>query len=124
MREIIVDQNDPANTSDGYHTFRELYAHRVALFILLMRLNPQNAWWSKLHHDGTMFEGGYIIAGLTTPFGQVTYHLQDKYIQYLENTDVPYLDLAPEWDGHTPNDVVDRLLKTVEAIPPYGEIGN
>lgn len=104
--------------SDGYHTFGELYDHRIALFITLCNLLylPHSRgkiagdipWKSKLHHDGTMFDG-WFIAGIGTEKGkQISYHLPIKDWDKLR---VVAYDKAPEWDGHTSVDVVERLLK-------------
>lgn len=108
--------------SDGYHTFGELYDHRIALFIafanylyanLLQVSDDKGAesqlpWKSKLHHDGTMYEG-WFVAGIGKEKGeQISYHLPMKDWEKLE---VDELETAPEWDGHTPADVVERLLK-------------
>jgi hypothetical protein len=70
--KIPVEVN--GNTSDGYHTFNELYEHRIALFIALVLCNPLISWRSKLHDDGTSFEG-WFIAGMHLPTGDITYHL-------------------------------------------------
>lgn len=92
-------------TSDGYHTFNELYEHRHALFRLAC-LN-YDGWKSKLHDDGTMFDG-WFIAGVETPDGQVTYHLP---IALWDSFAVKIYVRAPKWDGHTSSDVVNRLAK-------------
>lgn len=97
---------DVADVSDGYHTFNELYDHRTALFLALAKaLNV--GWRSKLHADGTIFYG-WFIAGLSLPTGEISYHLP----LYMWDT-AHYMhtyDRAPGWDGHTPLDVVERLL--------------
>ena len=97
-------------TSDGYHTFNELYEHRHTLFIILCNLlEPKmygKVWKSRLHSDGTMFDGGWFIAGIETPEGQATYHLP---IKKWDELNVLELDRAPEWDGHTADDVLKRL---------------
>ena len=98
--------------SDGYHTFDELYEHRCLLFILLMQCNPGRSWRSWQHSDGSMFDG-WFIAGMSipTPNGekQVTYHLPVRLAELLYGKSIKVLDKAPEWDGHTPGDVVERL---------------
>ncbi|MCW6664541.1 hypothetical protein NHG32_02480 [Aerococcaceae bacterium NML191219] len=91
--------------SDGYHTFNELYFHRMILFAVICNLNQDKAWKSKLHADGTMFEN-YFIVGVETPQGQFTYHY---HMEHWNHFDVMEVDYAPEWDGHMPKDVV-RLL--------------
>lgn len=94
-------------TSDGYHTFNELYAHRVRLFCVLMHSHKCSAWWSRKHHDGSAWEG-WVIAGIDTPEGSITYHLPESEIENLpEGTE---LSNGKEWDGHTAADVLVRLL--------------
>lgn len=94
--------------SDGYHTFEELYEHRIALFIALMRAHPELSWWSRLHADGTMWEG-WIIAGMHLPTGDITYHMADKYVRDYLDSEITEFGRAPEWDGHTPANVVKRI---------------
>lgn len=93
------------NTSDGYHTFDELYHHRMILFSVICNQNADKAWKSLLHHDGTMFDN-YFIVGITTPEGDYTYHYHVDNWYYF---DVKELQLAPEWDGHKPEEIT-RLL--------------
>ena len=94
--------------SDGYHTFNELYQHRNLLFLSLARAYAGKAWWSWLHHDGSGFDE-YFVVGLELPQGQITYHLPASMEPLMARTGIPKLDKAPEWDGHSPNDVLDRL---------------
>lgn len=95
---------DKGEISDGYHTFNELYEHRHALFSVIC--NQFHGWKSKKHHDGTMFEGGWFIAGVNTPQGQATYHIP---IRLWDDFKCKELDQAPKWDGHTADDVIDRI---------------
>lgn len=97
------------DTSDGFHTFNELYAHRIALFQALCRHLPEHieCWRSRLHSDGSSFEG-WFIAGINYKKGeQITYHLPDS--EWKECDFMSTLDSAPEWDGHSPGDVVNRI---------------
>lgn len=124
------------NISDWYHTFWELYDHRSVLFIALCRalrhicLEYQDkqysmkwsdfALWmsklakmykSKIHFDWTEIEWRFIIQ-LYTPWfhqKQISYHLPNKYrdkCSFIET-----VEKANEWDWHTSNDVLDRLLE-------------
>lgn len=94
------------DTSDGYHTFNELYDHRAKLFSVIVRCFKDRAWKSKLHHDGTMYEGMFIV-GIETSQGQATYHYDvDPYWGIF---DCEELGRAPEWDGHTPQQAIDRI---------------
>lgn len=92
-------------TSDGFHTFDELYYHRMILFSIICSQNKDNAWKSKLHKDGTMYDN-YFIVGVTTSEGDYTYHYHFDNWNYF---DVRELPTAPDWDGHKPDDIT-RLL--------------
>ena len=102
MREIDGD------TSDGYHTFNELYHHRAVLFSVIVKTFSDKAWKSLRHHDGTMYDGMFIV-GIDTPEGQATYHYDiDPYWDMFECRE---LERAPEWDGHTPAQAIERIGK-------------
>lgn len=93
-------------TSDGYHTFDELYHHRAVLFSIVVRDHAELAWKSKCHHDGTMYDKMFIV-GIETPTGQATYHYDID--PYWEMFNCKELEQAPEWDGHTPADAIARI---------------
>lgn len=101
------------DVSDGFHTFGELYDHRRALTVALAGFMPTRAWRSKKHHpdDNPMFEGGYFIVGMDLPTGQISYHY--KLSHWDDFAGVQELPHAPKYDGHTPQDVVDRLIAWV-----------
>ena len=103
--------------SDEWHTFGDLYYHRMILTLALMRQNKDKAWKSKQHHDGTMFEDSFIC-GIDTPEGQYSYHYD---LEHWELFDVKELDKAPEYDGHKPEDVT-RLL-SLEGEQVAGKLG-
>lgn len=96
---------ETSEISDSYHTFGELYHHRAVLFSVILNQNSEFAWKSRLHDDGTMFDDMFVV-GIETPKGNYTYHYHLKYWDMFRVKD---LDRAPEWDGHTANDV-DRLF--------------
>lgn len=101
----------PNNVSDGHHTFAELYEHRYWLWIKYCELfdvsGDERVWRSKLHSDGTMFDDSFIM-GIGRELGeQVTYHLP---LRLWDETDfAETLDRAPEYDGHTSADALERL---------------
>lgn len=115
-QDTVTLAHEELVVSDGYHTFDELYDHRVALYIALgrkmkrieeMAPSEVSVWRSKLHDDGTMFEGWYIM-GITSPSeGTITYHLPES--SWSETDFADTLERAPKWDGHTPADVLARL---------------
>ena len=95
-------------TSDGYHTFNELYHHRAVLFSVIVKAFTERAWKARQHHDGTMYSGMFIV-GIDTPEGQVSYHYDiDPYWDMFECRE---LERAPEWDGHTPAQAIERIGK-------------
>ncbi len=96
------------DTSDGYHTFDELYYHRMVLFSIICNQNKDLAWKSMKHHDGTMYEN-YFIVGISTTEGDYTYHYDIRDWNYFN---VKELEKAPKWDGHKPSDIT-RLLTLV-----------
>ncbi|AKQ08434.1 hypothetical protein PQE66_gp119 [Bacillus phage PBC2] len=91
--------------SDGYHTFNELYYHRMILFKVICDVYKDKAWKSWKHDDGSMFDHSFIV-GVTTPEGQYTYHYNEEYYDLF---DVKELEFAPPYDGHKPEDIT-RLL--------------
>lgn len=119
------------NTSDGYHTFNELYDFRKLFNALLF-----NEWaWheaqyggtfkpvkSKRHSDGELcFGGGWFIVVAQLPVGQISNHYELKDWDLFQ---IPEVDKAPEWDGHTPQDVLKRLAELAapqQSASPDGE---
>ena len=96
------------DTSDGYHTFNELYHHRAVLFSVIVKAFQEKAWKARLHHDGTMYDGMFIV-GIDTPEGQASYHYDiDPYWHMFECRE---MERAPEWDGHTPAQAIKRIGK-------------
>ncbi len=95
-------------TSDGYHTFNELYHHRAVLFSVIVKAFPDRAWKSRKHHDGSMYDGMFIV-GIETPDGQATYHYDIN--PYWDMFQCKELEYAPEWDGHTPAQAIARIGK-------------
>lgn len=102
----IINTTYISKISDGYHTFEELYFHRMVLFSIICNQNKDKAWKSKLHIDGTMYLD-YFIVGINTIEGQYSYHYHMEYWDYFK--DISEILTAPEWDGHEPKDIT-RLL--------------
>lgn len=110
INNMILDAKETGwstkDVSDEWHTFGELYYHRMILFLTIQLANREKSWKSKLHDDGTMFDDSFIV-GLETPEGQYSYHYDLKYWGLFE--DIKELERAPEFDGHEPSDI-GRLL--------------
>lgn len=105
-------------TSDGYHTFNELYHHRAVLFSVIIKAFPDRAWKARKHHDGSMYDGMFIV-GIETPDGQATYHYDIE--PYWDMFNCKELEYAPEWDGHTPDEAIRRIgnLKLVQDVQAH-----
>lgn len=116
---VVIKVNSYSQVSDGYHTIEELYDHRVTLFITLCRVcsdiggtggDPMtyDIWRSKTHGDGKPAYDGWFIMGIGKERGkQISYHL--PLSRWDETNFAETLDKAPEWDGHTSYDVLERL---------------
>lgn len=115
-KTMVTEVASLADVSDGYHTIAELYEHRITLYIALCHCrqdalniegNVGDVWRSKLHSDGTSFEGWFILGIGKEQGQQITYHL--PLSRWDETNFAKTLDRAPEWDGHTSADVLERL---------------
>lgn len=112
---------------DGHHTMDDLYEHRHRLFLALVKIYDNyitplqctvKCWKAKKHDDGSEYEGWFLL-GMTVVKPQfdmsqkperydISYHLPMKYWHLAK---VMELEKAPPYDGYTPQDVLDRLLR-------------
>ena len=118
------------NTSDGYHTFKELYefrkAYNVALFNDWAKQQIRNPRWASednqpvnlpkydvhkswKHHNGELcFGGGWFIVVAVLPKGQISNHYKAEDWDLFK---IPAIEKAKyEFDGHTSEDVITRLI--------------
>ncbi len=112
MREYLLSHEDIGNISDGYHTFNELYAFRLAFNAALFnewaaqgKYNVHKSW---KHNDGEeCFGGGWFIVVAELPTGQISNHYKEEYWGMFK---IPATETALlPFDGHTGEDVLDRL---------------
>jgi hypothetical protein len=113
---VRLKEGITGETSDGYHTFNELYEYRM-----LYNAHAAHGWLaagipvvkSWRHSDGEKcFGGGWFIVSAHLPTGQVSNHYEAGYWDMFQ---VPEVDLPPEYDGHTPKDAAVRLRKALAA---------
>jgi hypothetical protein len=116
----IREEKINENTSDGYHTFKELYEFRLlynaGLFNDLARNPRYKVHKSKKHHDGEDCSGGgWFIVMATLPTGQISnhYELKDWDLFHCHEQKV-----ADTWDGHTSQDVAKRLREWLTPHNP------
>lgn len=114
----LLPETGIGDMSDGYHTFNELYHHRAILFSVICKMLPDKAWKAKKHHDGTMYDGMFIV-GIDTPEGQATYHYDLE--PYWDVFHVKELEVAPVWDGHSPDDAISRIGNLDASVQKHGQ---
>lgn len=106
---IKKEQVDTNKISDGYHTFGELYEHRITLFIALCRIvqdcTLKYVWRYQTDKD-------WFLLGIDKAEGhQITYHLPMSKWKETEFACTLTEKEKPQFDGHTSQDVLDRLNK-------------
>lgn len=117
-KRVIEENKITENTSDGYHTFKELYefrkAYNIAFFNEVAEFHKSRTsirydiHKSKRHSDGQeCFGGGWFIVVAELPTGQISNHYEMKDWDLF---DIPEKERANTFDGHTPNDVLTRLI--------------
>jgi len=107
------------NTSDGYHTFNDLYEFRKAYNAALFnewaaggKCSVHKSW--RHHNNELCFGGGWFIVVAVLPQGQISNHYEAKDWDLFA---VPEVErVLFEFDGHTGADVVERL-KTYTTPP-------
>jgi len=114
------------DTSDGYHTFKELYEFRKVYNAVLfnewgkiyngkfeegiMDFKPKyDVHKSWKHNDGELcFGGGWFIVLAMLPSGQISNHYKAGDWDLFK---IPEVEKAKyPFDGHTSEDVIERLL--------------
>lgn len=102
------EPQDKGKTSDGYHTFNELYYYRMLYNAAFFNLLPKE--WvhkSKRHHTGEeCFGGGWFIVLANLPTGQISNHYELKYWDLFT---IPEKEFADKWNGHTPQEAAESL---------------
>ncbi len=112
--------------SDGYHTFDELYEHRITLYIALCKAKQrrlydggiknhlpvkiwadQLVWRSKLQSDGSNYKGWFILGIERAKGKQITFHIPLK--RWKETNFAQTLIKAPKFDGQTSQVVLERI---------------
>lgn len=107
-----LNEDEWENLDDGYHTFKELYKYRKLYNAAFFNLLPKDiVLKSKKHSDGEeCFGGGWFIVQAELPTGQISNHYEMKDWELFK---IPEKERANEWDGHTPEDVANRIEKYI-----------
>jgi hypothetical protein len=113
IREEALSHADDS-TSDGYHTFGELYQYRMlynAWAVRAWTLMGYKVVKSHKHSNGEeCFGGKNFVVHAELPTGQVTNHYGNEYWDLF---DCPAVEAEPEYDGHTPRIVAERLEQSL-----------
>lgn len=113
---VVSSARAVAVEADEHHTMRELYRYRMLYNALACK------WFTDFgksvkswkHHDGEpCFGGGWFIVCLLTPDGWVSNHYKAEHWDLF---DAPEAELAPVWDGHTPDVAAQRLHSMLETL--------
>ena len=137
VQELVNSLGDlKGSVSDGFHTFDEIYNFRklynALLFnewamqiktetafskdasgrtkqIVVAKSNKYDVHKSIRHHNGELcFGGGWFVVIAILPSGQITNHYEMKDFDLFK---IPEVEKAKyEFDGHTSQDVVERML--------------
>jgi len=117
--ELIEKQIESGELSDGYHSFNELYEFRklynACLFNEWYEQGKYNVHKSLRHFDGEeCFGGGWFIVVAMLPTGQISNHykVKDWDLFKCKKTERALF----EFDGHTTEDVRDRLFREALKI--------
>lgn len=116
MDKITIEISDLSKVSDGYHTIAELYDHRCLLFINLVLLHLKNdgcAYWVEEHYEGWDLLLMKETESATPPYKhyQISYHVPIKYRNLYRKRVSQVEPDSHHFDGHTSQDVLDRLVK-------------
>ena len=129
-RTALIFEGEDIEVRDEYHSMHELYQHRMALNIALFNMIERVSHWdsaaetlfdndykvvkSKMHSDGTMFDGYFIVMLIVVKHEngeyrkeQISYHYKMKHWDKFQ---IPEVERTPPYDGHSAKDVLERLM--------------
>jgi DNA-binding CsgD family transcriptional regulator len=115
------------STSDGFHTFNELYDYRLlynaALFNEWASRGVYDTHKSLRHATGEeCFDGGWFVVMSELPTGQISNHYKIEYWDYFS---ISVRRFPNEWDGHTSAEAAERLRAFIapSTFAPSGMLG-
>ena len=121
LGKLLMQETE--RVSDGYHTFSELYVFRKVYNALLF-----NEWYKQgkyqvhkswKHYDGEKCfnSDDWFIVSAMLPTGQISNHYkkEDWALFQIEETHKALF----EFDGHTSEDVLERMIKLIKDEKQY-----
>lgn len=110
LYEENIELKDQAHTIDELYEFRLIY--NALLFNLWEETGKYEVYKSKRHDDGELcFDGDYFIVVAMLPKGQISNHYPMDKWEYFKIPE--YEKVKDEFDGHTSQDVLDRLRDVI-----------
>lgn len=116
--------------SDGYHTFDDLYNHRMILTAAVCTLlKLENNWertsetsligrcyrsWQHHPDDAPIFDGMFIVVIELPRVGQISYHYNAEHWDKFSMCET--VQHAPKWDGHTAEDTITRIEDFIRML--------
>lgn len=123
----LLDERTTPKTSDGWHTFEELYNYRAVYnaglvnLIVWYKKYSRNSKFdgidvikSKKHFGGEKcYDGQYFVVMIKTPIGQISNHYK---LEYWDMFNCRVAKQGWKWDGHTMKESLERLKKLYKYI--------
>jgi hypothetical protein len=118
--QLAVGKSGLKAAEVDYHTPHELYEHRYHLYRALVFSSPYRlrSWRARLHADGTSFKDSFIVGinlmdrARPGTRNDITYHLPNSWWDSFNG--LTTYDMAPEYDGASPQEGLRRLEAFVE----------
>lgn len=111
LREEVGGLKVTENTSDGYHTFKELYEHRILLYLTALRGGAFKAQYVVEDHYP---EWDLIVSFTPGNYQQISYHVPTKYRPLYEHMDRQTKESQEKaFDGHDSKLVAHRIEMTL-----------
>lgn len=121
---LMVVAGTGIDVYDGSHTFGELYAHRNLLLLALCKASENfRCWRSRQHYNEPGFSGFFLVQLYLNPTVEsaffesarpISYHLPNEMWEYCHWMET-HVSAPVPWDGHTPDDVLRRLMKYIQG---------
>jgi len=116
----LIREDRMGEVSDGYHTFNELYKHRCLLYIALLKCHWRMCLGSSEIPCDSMtrfvrfrhYKGWFCLGLIDENIGQISYHIPDEYWDACSFAE----EKQWEFDGHSTDDVLERLEKLIKTI--------
>lgn len=115
---VISDKELADHINEKDRLIQELYDFRLLYNCLLfnewMETGKHEVYKSRRHDDGTLcYDGEYFIVVANLPTGQITNHYPIEHYNLFKIPE--YEKVKDKYDGHTPNEVQERLLELIKG---------